>query len=97
VCSGVRNAFALRAKVPRINNVQALVIDVFPAQVVASISGLAGTGAGIGAMIFTLGTGWVIDHFGYAPILIFPGLLIPAATIALFELSGNPDDLQATI
>lgn len=78
-----------------INNVQTLVSDIFPNQVVASVSGLAGTGAGIGAMIFTLGTGWVVDHFGYAPILILSGLLIPAATIALFGVSRDPNDTRA--
>ena len=78
-----------------INNVQTLVSDIFPNQVVASVSGLAGTGAGVGAMIFTLGTGWVVDHFGYTPILILSGLLIPAATVALFGVSRDPNDTRA--
>lgn len=79
-----------------INNVQTLVTDLFPNQVVGSVSGLSGTGAGIGAMIFTLGTGWVVDRFGYAPILILSGLLIPAATTALIGLLFNPNNLKST-
>jgi len=66
-----------------VNNVQTLVSDFFPNEAVASVSGLAGTAAGIGAMIFTLCTGWVVDHIGYSPVLIFSGFLIPAATGAL--------------
>jgi MFS transporter, ACS family, hexuronate transporter len=66
-----------------VNNVQTLASDFFPNELVASISGLAGTGAGLGAMIFIFSTGWIVDHFGYTPVLIVSGLLIPAATAAL--------------
>ncbi len=66
-----------------VNNVQTLASDFFPNELVASISGLAGTGAGLGAMIFMFSTGWIVDHFGYTPVLIVSGLLIPAATVAL--------------
>lgn len=69
-----------------VNNVQTLPSDLFPSSLVASISGLAGTGAGIGAMIFTLSTGWVVDHVGYTPVLVASGLLVPLATILLFVL-----------
>jgi hypothetical protein len=40
----------------------------------------------VGAMIFTFSTGWVVDHLGYAPILIASGLLVPIGTILLFWL-----------
>lgn len=66
-----------------VNNVQTLTSDLFPNDLVASISGLAGTGAGLGAMVFILSTGWIVDHFGYAPVLIASALLVPAATTAL--------------
>jgi ACS family hexuronate transporter-like MFS transporter len=69
-----------------VNNVQTLPSDLFSPNLVASISGLAGTGAGVGAMIFTFSTGWVVDHLGYAPILIASGLLVPLGTIRLFWL-----------
>jgi MFS transporter, ACS family, hexuronate transporter len=69
-----------------VNNVQTLPSDLFSPSLVASISGLAGTGAGVGAMIFTFSTGWVVDHLGYAPILIASGLLVPIGTILLFWL-----------
>ncbi len=66
-----------------VNNVQTLASDYFPNESVASVSGLAGTGAGIGAMIFTFSSGWIVDRFGYSPVLIVSGLLIPAATAVL--------------
>ena len=75
-----------------VNNVQTLASDLFPNELVASVSGLAGTGAGIGAMIFTFSTGWIVDHFGYTPVLILSGLLVPAATAALLWLSHEPQD-----
>ena len=72
-----------------VNNVQTLTSDLFPNRLIASISGLAGTGAGLGAMIFTFSTGWIVDHFGYTPVLILSGLLIPAATASLIGLAGD--------
>jgi ACS family hexuronate transporter-like MFS transporter len=80
-----------------INNVQTLATDFFPNDLVASVSGLAGAGAGVGAMIFTLGTGWVVDRLGYAPILILSGLLIPLATVALIGLSRKPMGLASGV
>ncbi len=72
-----------------VNNVQTLTSDLFPNHLIASISGLAGTGAGLGAMIFTFSTGWIVDHFGYTPVLILSGLLIPAATVSLIGLARD--------
>ncbi|MGH9847500.1 MAG: hypothetical protein ACREEM_53080 [Blastocatellia bacterium] len=56
---------------------------------VASVAGLGGTGAGIGSMVFVLATGWVVDHFGYAPILTAAGVLAPIGTVVLFALMGK--------
>jgi ACS family hexuronate transporter-like MFS transporter len=71
-----------------INNVQTLPSDFFPRRAVGSVAGLGGTGAGVGAMLFTLGTGWVVDHFSYVPVLVAAGLLAPLGTIVLFALAG---------
>jgi MFS transporter, ACS family, hexuronate transporter len=71
-----------------INNVQTLPSDFFSERAVASVAGLGGTGAGIGAMIFTLTTGWVVDHFSYVPILVAAGLFAPLGTFILFALAG---------
>ena len=71
-----------------INNVQTMPSDFFPSQAVASVAGLGGLGAGIGAILYTLTTGWVIDHFSYTPILIIAGLLPILGTVILFGLGG---------
>jgi ACS family hexuronate transporter-like MFS transporter len=50
---------------------------------------LGGMGAGIGAILFTQATGFVVDHFSYTPILIAAGLLPLAGTGLLFVLGGR--------
>jgi len=55
---------------------------------VASVAGLGGVGAGVGSMTFILATGWVVDHFGYTPVLTIAGALAPIGTIVLFALAG---------
>jgi ACS family hexuronate transporter-like MFS transporter len=72
-----------------INNVQTLPSDLFPASVVGSVAGLGGFGAGIGSLLFTLTTGWVVDHFSYTPVFTAAGLLAPVGTIVLFVLTGR--------
>jgi ACS family hexuronate transporter-like MFS transporter len=72
-----------------INNVQTLPSDLFPASVVGSVAGLGGFGAGIGSLLFTLTTGWVVDHFSYTPVFTAAGLLAPVGTMVLFALSGR--------
>jgi ACS family hexuronate transporter-like MFS transporter len=77
-----------------INNVQTLPSDFFPRQAVAAVAGLGGVGAGIGAILFVLATGWVVDHFSYTPILIIAGLLPILGTMVLFALSGRIQTLK---
>ena len=40
-------------------------------------------------MLFTLGTGWVVDHFSYVPVLVAAGVLAPLGTLVLFALAGK--------
>ena len=77
-----------------INNVQTLPSDFFPQRAVGSVSGLGGMGAGIGSMIFTFSTGWVVDNFSYRPVLVTAGLLAPIGTILLFTFIGNVQKLD---
>jgi ACS family hexuronate transporter-like MFS transporter len=80
-----------------INNVQTLPSDFFPANAVASVAGLGGVGAGVGAIVFTMTTGFVVDHFhSYAPVLIAASLLPLIGTIVLFAVGGPIDRLQLT-
>ena len=79
-----------------VGNVQTLPSDFFPVGAVGSIAGFAGTAAGLGAVIFTLSTGWVVDHFSYTPILITAAVLAPLATGSLFLLSGRVRRLEVS-
>jgi MFS transporter, ACS family, hexuronate transporter len=72
-----------------INNVQTIPSDVFPAEAVASVAGLGGVGAGLGAILFTMTTGYVVDHYSYTPILFTAALLPIAGTAALFLVGGR--------
>ena len=73
-----------------ISNVQTMPSDYFPKDAVASVAGLSGLGAGIGAIFLTLATGFVVDHFhSYTPILVTSALLPWLATLILFALGGK--------
>ena len=77
-----------------INNVQTMPSDYFRQSNVASVAGLGGLGAGIGAIIFTLSTGWVVDHSGYTPILIAAGIMPAVGTMILFALGGTIQSVE---
>jgi ACS family hexuronate transporter-like MFS transporter len=71
-------------------NILTLPADLFPRAVVASVSGLSGTGAAIGGMIFTLVIGVVVDHFSYLPVFTAAALMpLGAASILLWGVRQN--------
>jgi len=73
-----------------IGNVQTMPSDFFAEDVVGSVAGLGGLGAGIGAIMFTLATGFVVDKFhSYTPILVAAAVLPAVATALLFVLGGR--------
>ena len=62
--------------------------DVFPGNAVASVFGLASMGAGFGGMVFTLVTGWVVDHYSYTPAFIGFGILPLVCAAILWVFLG---------
>jgi ACS family hexuronate transporter-like MFS transporter len=70
-------------------NMLALPGDVFPKNAVASVYGLASMGSGFGGMLFTLITGWVVDHYSYTPVFIGFGLLPLICVTILWLLLGE--------
>lgn len=58
-----------------LSNMLAMPADRFPKNTVGSIWGLASMGAGFGGMVFSLVTGWVVDHYSYTPVFIGFGIL----------------------
>lgn len=59
--------------------------DVFHPEVVASVGGLGGTGAGIGTLISTFLIGHISDRFSFRPIVIASSI-IPCFATAIFVL-----------
>ena len=62
--------------------------DVFPKNLVGATWGLASMGAGFGGMIFTLITGWVVDHYSYVPVFIGFGILPLISSAIIWTLVG---------
>jgi ACS family hexuronate transporter-like MFS transporter len=59
--------------------------DAFPNQVVGSVTGLSGVGAGLGGIAFTMWTGWMVDNFGFGPVFAAAGI-IPLLAFAVLYL-----------
>ena len=71
-----------------LSNMLAMPADVFPQDTVASVYGLASMGSGFGGMLFTLLTGWVVDHFSYTPVFFGFGLIPLLCVLILWTLLG---------
>ncbi len=63
--------------------------EVFPKNAIATVTGLGGTlGSWMGALAM-LGTGRIVDAYGFSPIFIACGVLYPAALLLVFVLIGK--------
>jgi len=69
-------------------NMLAFPADVYPKNVVASIWGLAGMGSGFGGMVFVLITGWLVDHFSFAPVFVGFGSIPMIALLIIWFVVG---------
>jgi ACS family hexuronate transporter-like MFS transporter len=68
--------------------------DIYPTGSVASVSGLGGTGAGIGTIAAIYITGWVSDRYSFAPILIGASVLPLIAMAAMLLLVRNTQETR---
>ncbi|MBL8177657.1 MAG: MFS transporter [Bryobacterales bacterium] len=64
--------------------------DVYPSGSVATVSGLSGTGAGIGTIGATYLTGLVADRYSFTPVLIVASLVPLLAAAAVLALVREP-------
>jgi ACS family hexuronate transporter-like MFS transporter len=72
-----------------VNNLQTLPSDFFPNTAVASVFGLGGAAAAVASVLFTWGTGRVVDAFGYTPVFLVSGVLGPLGLIVTLALAGR--------
>jgi ACS family hexuronate transporter-like MFS transporter len=64
--------------------------DLFPQDVVATVTGLSGLAAGLVGAVFTMAVGILVDRFSYAPAFMVAGLLPLLATACVFLLIRAP-------
>jgi len=74
-------------------NMLAMPADRFPANSIGSVWGIASMGAGFGGMVFSLLTGWVVDHYSYVPVFVGFGILPLIAASLIWRL---PDANEGT-
>jgi ACS family hexuronate transporter-like MFS transporter len=75
-------------------NMLSMPADVFPKNAVGSIWGLASMGAGFGGMVFSLITGWVVDHYSYIPVFFGFGLIPLIAAAIVWTLPERVTGLE---
>jgi ACS family hexuronate transporter-like MFS transporter len=71
-------------------NLLAMPADNFPKTSVASVYGLASMGSGFGGMVFSLITGWLVDHYSYVPVFVGFGVLPLVSAAILWNLRRLP-------
>ncbi|HEY3130947.1 MAG TPA: MFS transporter [Acidobacteriota bacterium] len=71
--------------------------DIFPTHSVASVSGMGGTGAGIGTIIATYLIGAVADRYSFAPILVVASVIPLVAMLSVLILVRNNEATEAGI
>jgi ACS family hexuronate transporter-like MFS transporter len=64
--------------------------DLFPQDVVATVTGLSGLAAGLVGAVFTFAVGILVDRFSYAPAFLAAGLLPLFATASILLLIRAP-------
>jgi ACS family hexuronate transporter-like MFS transporter len=69
-------------------NMLAVPADIYPGTVVSSVYGLASMGSGFGGMLFTLATGWMVDHWSYTPVFFLFGIIPLICVTILWGVMG---------
>ncbi|HEV2493822.1 MAG TPA: MFS transporter [Terriglobia bacterium] len=69
--------------------------DLFPQDVVASVTGLSGLGAGLVSTVFTLAVGFLVDKFSYFPAFVAAGTIPLIATACVLLLIRAPQSAKS--
>jgi ACS family hexuronate transporter-like MFS transporter len=72
-----------------VSNLQTLPTDLFRGHLVGTASGFSGMGGAIGGILANLGTGYIVQHFSYAPIFLLAGLMHPLSIVIVYALLRN--------
>jgi len=64
--------------------------DLFPQDVVATVTGLSGLGSGLAGALFTLLVGWLVDKFSYYPAFFLAATVPLAATLCVLLIIRAP-------
>lgn len=72
-----------------VSNVQTLPTDLFRGQEIGTASGFSGMGGAIGGILANLGTGYIVQHFSYAPVFFLAGLMHPLSIALVYWLLPN--------
>jgi ACS family hexuronate transporter-like MFS transporter len=64
--------------------------DLFPQDVVATVTGVSGLGAGLAGALFTLLVGWLVDKFSYYPAFFLAATIPMLATLSVLLLIRPP-------
>lgn len=65
--------------------------DLFPQDLVATVTGLSGLAAGLVSAVFTMAVGVMVDRFSYKPAFLAAGLLPILATMFVVVLIRTPN------
>jgi ACS family hexuronate transporter-like MFS transporter len=75
----------------------ALPADLYRTRDVASVSGMGGTGAGIGTILSTFVIGYVADRFSFGPILVVASAVPLLAALLVLILVRKPSASEAEV
>lgn len=67
-------------------NLQTIPTDLFPGPEIGTATGFSGMGGAVGGMLASLGTGYVVQHFSYAPVFLLAGLMHPISAALTYWL-----------
>lgn len=71
--------------------------DLYPSSQVATVSGMSGTGAGLGTILSTYLIGWAADHYSFQPVLVVASIVPLIATMIVCLLIPRKAADQAPV
>jgi ACS family hexuronate transporter-like MFS transporter len=67
-------------------NLQTIPTDLFLPHEIGTVTGFSGSGGAVGGMLASLGTGYIVTHFTYAPVFLLAGLMHPLSAVLTYVL-----------